>query len=70
MNEIQSLLSDIPQFIRGVKTYTQITMINFNDKENAVGTQKRVTYTVLGDKNALLWNCLLRHGIKDIGVLW
>lgn len=43
MNEIQSLLSDIPQFIRGVKTYTQITMINFNDKENAVGTQRPVT---------------------------
>lgn len=43
MNKIQSLLSNILWFILGDKTYTQITMINFNDKENAVGTQRAIT---------------------------
>lgn len=43
MNKIKSLLSNTLQFIRGVKTYTQITMINFNDTENAMGTQSAVT---------------------------
>lgn len=48
-----------------------IVVNRWMSQQNAVGTQRK-GWLILSKvtKKVLLWNCLLRHGMKGIGVLW